>query len=63
MMDFVVNSNKLILDRYHIGESMLPSFAHYLKFIDLYDEFDKFGFTKKVGAAFKMNPKNQEGCK
>ncbi|KAL5048204.1 hypothetical protein BDW71DRAFT_178132 [Aspergillus fruticulosus] len=47
--------------RYHIGESMLPSFRHYLKFIDLDGAFDGYGFTKKVGAAFKMNPVNREG--
>ncbi|KAK3324861.1 hypothetical protein B0H66DRAFT_470293 [Apodospora peruviana] len=49
------------MPRYHIGESMLPSFRHYLKFIELDSAFDNFGFTKKVGAAFKMNPKNREG--
>ncbi|KAM0810163.1 putative Tryptophan 2-halogenase [Seiridium cardinale] len=49
------------MPRYHIGESMLPSFAHYLKFVDLYDEFNKHGFRRKNGAAFKMNPKNREG--
>ncbi|KAL4900746.1 hypothetical protein BDW74DRAFT_188149 [Aspergillus multicolor] len=42
--------------RYHIGESMIPSFRHYLRFIDLDEEFDKYGFTKKVGAAFRMTP-------
>lgn len=34
--------------RYHIGESMLPSIRHYLRFIDLDEEFDKHGFQKKV---------------
>lgn len=38
----------LTLIRYHIGESMLPSIRHYLRFIDLDKEFDDYGFTKKV---------------
>jgi flavine halogenase len=42
---------------------MLPSLRHYLKFIELGETFDNHGFTKKVGAAFKINPKNREGCK
>lgn len=42
---------------------MLPSFRHYLKFIDLHTTFDVHGFTRKNGAAFKMNPQNREGCK
>ncbi|KAI0472609.1 hypothetical protein GGR56DRAFT_697116 [Xylariaceae sp. FL0804] len=49
------------MPRYHIGETMLPSFRHYLKFIDLDSEFDSKGFTKKLGAAFKMSPRNREG--
>ncbi|TVY84588.1 Flavine halogenase aclH [Lachnellula suecica] len=49
------------MPRYHIGESMLPSFRHYLKFIDLHTKFDNAGFTIKHGAAFKMNPQNREG--
>ena len=53
----------LTCPRYHIGESMLPSFRHYLKFIDLHTKFDEHGFTVKNGAAFKMNPQNREGCK
>ncbi|KAL4876136.1 FAD/NAD(P)-binding domain-containing protein [Aspergillus karnatakaensis] len=47
--------------RYHIGESMLPSLRHYLKFIDLDEEFKARGFTKKAGAAFRMTPGNKEG--
>ena len=49
--------------RYHVGESMLPSFWDYLKFIDLHFRFDAHGFTIKNEAAFKMNPQNREGCK
>ncbi|KAL4734482.1 hypothetical protein BDV11DRAFT_174721 [Aspergillus similis] len=47
--------------RYHIGESMLPSLRHYLRFIDLDEDFVNHGFTKKVGAAFRMKPGNKEG--
>ena len=42
---------------------MLPSFRHYLKFVDLHTKFDNHGFTIKNGAAFKMSPQNREGCK
>lgn len=34
--------------RYHIGESMLPSMRHFLKFIDCYEKFDAHGFRVKV---------------
>ncbi|KAL4886636.1 FAD/NAD(P)-binding domain-containing protein [Aspergillus karnatakaensis] len=47
--------------RYHIGESMLPSMRHYLRLIDLDEEFVNHGFTKKVGAAFRVTPDKQEG--
>ncbi|EPS29158.1 hypothetical protein PDE_04107 [Penicillium oxalicum 114-2] len=33
--------------RYHIGESMLPSFRHFLRFIDLDSAFLNYGFTVK----------------
>ncbi|KAL3465595.1 FAD/NAD(P)-binding domain-containing protein [Aspergillus heterothallicus] len=46
--------------RYHIGESGLPSLRHYLRFIDLDEQFVKHGFTKKCGAAFKVTPGNRE---
>ena len=46
-----------IFPRYHIGESMLPSIRHFLRFIDLDSEFNSYGFTKKIGAAFKLNEK------
>lgn len=35
--------------RYHIGESMLPSMGHFLKFIDAYEKWDAYGFNVKVG--------------
>ncbi|KAL7952855.1 non-heme halogenase [Trichoderma compactum] len=47
--------------RYHIGESMLASMRHFLRFVDVDTVFDTYGFTKKVGAAFKLNPKKREG--
>ncbi|KAL6238481.1 hypothetical protein BDW75DRAFT_247227 [Aspergillus navahoensis] len=37
--------------RYHIGESMLPSMRHFLKFIDAYDKWDAHGFNIKVRKA------------
>ncbi|KAL8860986.1 MAG: hypothetical protein Q9178_002499 [Gyalolechia marmorata] len=43
--------------RYHVGESMLASIRHFMRFIDLDEEFDKFGFRRKNGAVFKLNSK------
>jgi len=47
--------------RYHIGESMLASMRHLLKFVDLEAKFDAHGFVKKPGAAFKLNKNKREG--
>ncbi|KAH8817113.1 hypothetical protein F5884DRAFT_778462 [Xylogone sp. PMI_703] len=47
--------------RYHIGESMLASIRHMLKFIELDIAFDQYGFIKKRGAAFKLNKDKREG--
>ncbi|KAK3201631.1 hypothetical protein GRF29_164g15576 [Pseudopithomyces chartarum] len=47
--------------RYHVGESMLASIRHFLKFVDLDKKFDSYGFQKKVGAAFKLNHSKREG--
>ncbi|KAK2616396.1 hypothetical protein QQS21_000637 [Conoideocrella luteorostrata] len=41
--------------RYHIGESMLPSMRHFLKFIDAYEKWDAHGFNIKKGGAFRLN--------
>ncbi|PHH67804.1 hypothetical protein CDD82_1108 [Ophiocordyceps australis] len=41
--------------RYHIGESMLPSMRHFLKFIDCYEKWDAHGFNVKNGGAFRLN--------
>lgn len=47
---------------YHVGESMLPSMRHFLRYIDLEDQFEAHGFTPKVGSSFKFNPRKREGC-
>ncbi|KAG9258401.1 uncharacterized protein F5Z01DRAFT_643164 [Emericellopsis atlantica] len=47
--------------RYHIGESMLASMRHLLKFVELDTKFDQYGFVKKPGAAFKLNKNKREG--
>ncbi|KAH7118685.1 hypothetical protein B0J13DRAFT_590084 [Dactylonectria estremocensis] len=47
--------------RYHIGESMLASIRHLLRFVELDAKFDAYGFLKKPGAAFKLNPRKREG--
>ncbi|KAG8527858.1 uncharacterized protein KY384_006774 [Bacidia gigantensis] len=49
----------LMFDRYHVGESMLASIRHFLRFIDLDEKFDKHGFVQKNGAAFKLNSKQE----
>lgn len=41
--------------RYHIGERLLPSVRHHLRFIGAEDKVDSFGFLKKPGAAIKFN--------
>ncbi|KAK3681626.1 hypothetical protein B0T22DRAFT_502187 [Podospora appendiculata] len=40
-----------VFPRYHIGESMLASMRHFLRFIDLEKTFDAYGFRKKVSSA------------
>ncbi|KAI1456962.1 FAD/NAD(P)-binding domain-containing protein [Annulohypoxylon moriforme] len=42
--------------RYHVGESMLPSARHYLKFIDAFDKWQAKGFQIKNGGAFRLDP-------
>ena len=34
--------------RYHVGESMVASMRHFLRFIDLDSTFDNYGFVKNV---------------
>lgn len=40
--------------RYHIGESLLPSIRHHLRFIEADDKVDSFGFFKKVGSVYML---------
>ncbi|KAF9265990.1 putative halogenase [Marasmius fiardii PR-910] len=47
--------------RYHIGESMLPSFKTFLSFIDAKEKVERRGFVVKPGAAIKLNQFKQEG--
>ncbi|KAJ6448953.1 FAD/NAD(P)-binding domain-containing protein [Mycena vitilis] len=47
--------------RYHVGESQLASLRHFLRFIDLEKGFEEYGFTRKLGAAFKLNKFKREG--
>lgn len=42
--------------RYHIGESMLPSIRHFLRFIDLDSKFDSYGFVQKVSSIQTAEP-------
>ncbi|KAL8936875.1 MAG: hypothetical protein Q9216_004700 [Gyalolechia sp. 2 TL-2023] len=41
--------------RYHVGESMLASIRHFMRFIELDQKFDAHGFRVKKGAVFKLN--------
>ena len=34
--------------RYHIGESLLPSVRHFLRFIDAETKVAEYGFARKV---------------
>ncbi|KAK1230075.1 hypothetical protein PQX77_006849 [Marasmius sp. AFHP31] len=47
--------------RYHIGESMLPSFKTFLAFIGAKEKVENRGFVVKPGAAIKLNQFKQEG--
>ncbi|KAF8183754.1 hypothetical protein K438DRAFT_1129539 [Mycena galopus ATCC 62051] len=47
--------------RYHIGESMLPSLRHFLRFIGAERKVEEHGFQKKPGAAILFNQWKQEG--
>ncbi|KAG5221837.1 Flavin-dependent halogenase armH [Salix suchowensis] len=44
-------ANMPVLNREHVGESMLPSMRQYLRFIDLENEYDIRGFIHKVAYA------------
>ncbi|KIK67905.1 hypothetical protein GYMLUDRAFT_92568 [Collybiopsis luxurians FD-317 M1] len=47
--------------RYHIGESMLPSFNAFMDFIDARQKVKNCGFVRKPGAAIKLNQYKREG--
>ncbi|EIW62958.1 FAD/NAD-P-binding domain-containing protein [Trametes versicolor FP-101664 SS1] len=47
--------------RYHIGESLIPSVRHFLRFIDAEHKVIKHGFARKPGSAIKFNQYMQEG--
>ncbi|KAI0698239.1 hypothetical protein BC835DRAFT_1335198 [Cytidiella melzeri] len=47
--------------RYHIGESLLPSVRHFLRFIDAEAKVAGHGFAKKPGSAIKFNQYMREG--
>lgn len=44
----------LIPLRYHVGESLIPSARHYLRFIDAEKKMINCGFARKVLALFLL---------
>ncbi|KAK8054752.1 hypothetical protein PG994_009819 [Apiospora phragmitis] len=59
----VVQLRGRCIPRYHIGESMLASMRHLLRFIDLEEKFESYGFIKKVRerASTRRNPGSSMG--
>ncbi|KAJ8591313.1 FAD/NAD(P)-binding domain-containing protein [Rhizopogon salebrosus TDB-379] len=47
--------------RYHVGESLIPSVRHCLRFIDAEQKLVDMGFKHKPGAAMKFNQFKREG--
>ncbi|KAH0831014.1 hypothetical protein J3R83DRAFT_13499, partial [Lanmaoa asiatica] len=47
--------------RYHIGECLVPSVRHYLRFVDAEQKLVDYGFKHKLGAAIKFNQFKREG--
>ncbi|KAH9895211.1 FAD/NAD-P-binding domain-containing protein [Cubamyces lactineus] len=47
--------------RYHIGESLIPSVRHFLRFIGAEEKVIARGFARKPGAAIKFNQHMREG--
>ncbi|PFH53774.1 hypothetical protein AMATHDRAFT_1004 [Amanita thiersii Skay4041] len=47
--------------RYHVGESLIPSIRHYLRFIGAEEKLVKHGFIRKPGSAIKFNQYKREG--
>ncbi|KAI0040337.1 FAD/NAD-P-binding domain-containing protein [Auriscalpium vulgare] len=50
-----------VFPRYHVGETLLPSASPFLSLIDGVDLISRHGFTRKVGAAVKLNQYSREG--
>lgn len=40
--------------RYHVGESLIPSIRHYLRFIGAEEKMASHGFLRKVRLATKL---------
>ncbi|CAA7261651.1 unnamed protein product [Cyclocybe aegerita] len=47
--------------RYHVGESLIPSVRHYLRFIGAEEKMINHGFVRKPGSAIKFNQFKREG--
>ncbi|KAF7315201.1 hypothetical protein MIND_00034500 [Mycena indigotica] len=47
--------------RYHVGESLIPSCRHYMRFIGADDKLSSHGFVHKPGSAIKFNQEKREG--
>ncbi|KDR75254.1 hypothetical protein GALMADRAFT_226924 [Galerina marginata CBS 339.88] len=47
--------------RYHVGESLIPSVRHYLRFIGAEEKMVNHGFVRKPGSAIKFNQFKREG--
>ncbi|KAJ7729520.1 FAD binding domain-containing protein [Mycena maculata] len=47
--------------RYHVGESLIPSVRHYMRFIGADEKLASHGFVHKPGSAIKFNQYKREG--
>ncbi|KAJ7188603.1 FAD binding domain-containing protein [Mycena filopes] len=47
--------------RYHVGESLIPSVRHYMRFIGADEKLAGYGFVHKPGSAIKFNQYKREG--
>ncbi|CAK5265597.1 unnamed protein product [Mycena citricolor] len=47
--------------RYHVGESLIPSVRHFMRFIDADEKLANVGFIHKPGSAIKFNQFKGEG--
>ncbi|KAJ7729414.1 hypothetical protein B0H14DRAFT_2190918, partial [Mycena olivaceomarginata] len=47
--------------RYHVGESLIPSVRHYMRFIGADEKLASHGFANKPGSAIKFNQYKREG--